>query len=261
MPGRWNGPPDTGCASSTSISPGPISAGPSWPVPTSAAPGCPAPGCRAAISAGPTSEGRTSGGRAWRHAFLGGADLRQADLREADLSRADLRGAFLAGADLRGTILTGARLADALCDWRWSAVPAELLRQQHGASAECSRLVVDMAFHDDPGPWSWLKLLAGHGRRADRALAILAGSVREGDNAPDLLRCLAADATGGRDGTPKTRRSSPGQVADLAGQDRNSAAGFDSPLATPSDLHSAPRMMWTCRKAPRVEANRNAPAP
>ena len=195
------------------------------------------------------------------HAFLGGADLRQADLREADLSRADLRGAFLAGADLRGTILTGARLADALCDWRWSAVPAELLRQQHGASAECSRLVVEMAFHDDPGPWSWLKLLAGHGRRADRrspSWRVRSGRVTMPPTCCDAWRPMRREAGTAR---PGTAGPSPGHVADLAGLDRNSAAGFDSPLATPSDLHSAPRMMWTCRKAPRVEANRNAPAP
>src|SRR5690242_8067350 len=72
------------------------------------------------------------------HAFLGAADLRRADLREADLSRADLRGTSLVGADLRGTILTGACLDGTLCDWRWSAIPAELLRQKHNPSADVS---------------------------------------------------------------------------------------------------------------------------
>ncbi len=131
-------------------------------------------------------------------AFIGGADLRGADLREADLSRADLRGTSLVGADLRGTILTGARLEEALCDWRWGAIPAELLRQRQGASAEGTRLVVALAFHDDPGPWNWLTLLVGDDQLADWALGILAGWVRDGDNAPDLLRCVAADAMSGR---------------------------------------------------------------
>ncbi len=105
------------------------------------------------------------------HAFIGGADLRGADLREADFSRADLSGTSLVGADLRGTILTGARLEEALCDWRWSAIPAELLRQRQGPSPDSSRLIVALAFHDDPGPWSWLKLFAGHDRLADWASA------------------------------------------------------------------------------------------
>ena len=65
-------------------------------------------------------------------------------------------------------------------------------------SAEGSRLVVDMAFHDDSGPWSWLKLLFGYGCLADWALGILAGWVRDGDNAPDLLRYLTSDARNGR---------------------------------------------------------------
>ncbi len=128
------------------------------------------------------------------HAFLGAADLRRADLREADLSRADLRGVNLVGADLRGTILTGARLSDAICDWRWGAIPAELLRQRPDPSADGHRLIVNLAFHDDPAPWSWLKLLCGRGPTTEWALGVLAASIRDGDNAPKLLQCLAADS-------------------------------------------------------------------
>jgi uncharacterized protein YjbI with pentapeptide repeats len=178
------------------------------------------------------------------HAFLGGADLRGADLRESDLSRADLRGTSLVGADLRGTILTGARLEDTLCDWRWGAIPAELLRQQHGPSAEGSRLVVALAFHDDPGPWSWLKLFAGHGHVADWALGVLAGWVRDGDNAPDLLRYLAADAMNGRGEVSKVpvRRTE-----ELVGQvhDTTEPAPHSSLPAGPP---ATPRMMWRRRK-------------
>jgi Pentapeptide repeats (8 copies) len=193
------------------------------------------------------------------HAFLGGADLRQADLREADLSRADLRGTILVGADLRGTILTGACLTDALCDWRWSAVPAELLRQQRGASPEVSRLVVDMAFHDDPGPGSWLKLLAGHGG-ADRALDILAGSVREGDNAPDLLRCLAADAANGRDQTVQPCRMPARRAENLVGPDCSGATGSAPQPSVSADLGSAPQMLWTRRHASGAGTIREIPA-
>jgi hypothetical protein len=183
------------------------------------------------------------------HAFLAGADLRQADLREADLSRADLRGTSLLGADLRGTILTGARLGDAVYDWRWSAIPAELLRQQNGTSAEASRLVVDMAFHDDPSPWSWLKLLSGQGSGTDWALGILAGSIRDGDNAPGLLRCLTSDARNGRDTIVEACRGPAQRLEDHVNPNRNTAAGLDPHHAESTDLESAPRMMWTCRQA------------
>lgn len=159
------------------------------------------------------------------HAFLGSADLQKADLREADLSRADLRGARLVGADLRGAVLTCARLEGALCDWRWGAIPAELLRQQPDPAAVGSRLVVSLAFHDDLGPWSWLKLIAGHGPATEWALGVLAAQVQDGDNAPELLRSLAADAMAGR-------------------------AASTRPPAAPADLRPAlpSPMLWTRRK-------------
>jgi uncharacterized protein YjbI with pentapeptide repeats len=182
------------------------------------------------------------------HAFLGSADLRHADLREADLSRADLRGTNLVGADLRGAILTCARLEGALCDWRWSAIPAELLRQQQGQSAEGSRLVVALAFHEDPGPWSWLKLLAGYDRLADWALGILAGWVRDGDNAPDLLRYLAADAASGRDGSLAAGRAATRRNENLAGPSQDNTRASARHSSTPVDLQSAPTRMWTKRK-------------
>lgn len=174
------------------------------------------------------------------HAFLGSADLRRADLREAVLSRADLRGASLVGADFRGAVFTCARLEGAICDWRWSAIPAELLRQQQGPSAGGSELVVALAFHDDPAPWSWLKLLAGHGPATDWALGILAGWIREGDNAPGLLRSLAADAASGR------APSNPD--GDHRGESHGSAGATACQSSTPADLPSTPQVMWTRKK-------------
>jgi uncharacterized protein YjbI with pentapeptide repeats len=182
------------------------------------------------------------------HAFLGAADLRRADLREADLSRADLCGTSLVGADLRGTILTGARLDDTICDWRWSAIPAELLRQQQGPSADGSRLVVAMAFHDDPGPWSWLKLLGGYGLLADWALRILAGWVRDDDNAPDLLRCLAADAMSSRNDLVEGDDAPIRHLDNLFGPDCDAEAELAPHSPMPADLPSSPRMLWTRRK-------------
>ena len=174
------------------------------------------------------------------HAFLGSADLRRADLREADLSRADLRGASLVGADLRGAVFTCARLEGALCDWRWSAIPAELLRQQHGPSAVGSELVVALAFHDDPAPWSWLKLLAGRGRVTDWALRVLAGSIRDGDNAPELLRSLAADAASGRAPTDRD--------GDHRGESLDLPDAMDRQSPVPADLPATSQVMWTRKK-------------
>ena len=69
------------------------------------------------------------------HAFLGSADLRRADLREADLSLAPISGARTWSVPTSaGRSSPCARLEGALCDWRWAAIPAELLRQQHGHS-------------------------------------------------------------------------------------------------------------------------------
>src|SRR5262249_15457044 len=144
------------------------------------------------------------------------------------------RGTSLVGADLRGTILTGARLVETLCDWRWSAIPAELLRQHPGSSAEGSRLVVALALPDDPRPRGWLEMLGGHGLLADWPLRILAGWVRDGDNAPDLLRCLAADAAGaGR---------APG------GDIKASIHPGHEPTTASAGPQSAPRMRWTRKK-------------
>jgi uncharacterized protein YjbI with pentapeptide repeats len=190
------------------------------------------------------------------HTFLGGADLRQADLRDAELSHADLRGAKIVGADLRGTIITGARLVGAICDWRWSVIPAELLRQHPGASEKGSRLVIDMAFYEDRRPWEWLRLLSGYGRRADWALGVLAESVRNGDNAPDLLKCLAADAS-----TSITAGSASSVSAgDPPRSDDDGALDLDhSPV--PADIPPPPRMLWTCRRTSVLDATRTSAGP
>ena len=181
------------------------------------------------------------------NAFLGATDLRQADLREAQLSHADLRGAKLAGADLRGTIMTGARLADAVCDWRWSVIPAELLRQHHDSSAKDERLVIDLAFYEDERPWGWLKLISNYGSRANWALDTLAQAVRDGDNAPELLRSLATDASASIT-TDRVSSSHEGT------QDRSHDDGsldLDPNFQTSAPFLSTPKMLWTCRRMPR----------
>ncbi len=124
-------------------------------------------------------------------AFLKGADLRGADLRGANLARADLRSAALTGALLAGANLDRAQLDGALLDWRQAPVAIELLRRDLPVLQGGSRLVFDLAFHDDDRPYAWLTRLLAHDP-PERVLTTLARRVRKGDNAPEILRRLAA---------------------------------------------------------------------
>jgi Pentapeptide repeats (8 copies) len=132
-----------------------------------------------------------------RHTILRFADLRQADLRGADLRYASLEGAQLVGADLRDTLLTGAQLGQAVLDWRWSPVAVELLRGDAEGSTSARSVMAELAFQEDLRPFSWLKVLIRHGSQAKAALRVFSRSIRPGDNAPMLLRSLAADLPAG----------------------------------------------------------------
>ncbi len=132
-----------------------------------------------------------------RQAFLSTADLRQADLRGADLRYANLEGAHLVGADLRSALLTGARLERATLDWRWSPVAVELLRQDGVGSSAASKIMAELAFQEDVRPFCWLSVLIRHGAQASAALGVFSKHIRLGDNAPELLRRLAADLPAG----------------------------------------------------------------
>jgi Pentapeptide repeats (8 copies) len=132
-----------------------------------------------------------------RQAILRTADLRQADLRGADLRYASLEGAQLVGADLRNALLTGARLEQAALDWRWSPIVVELLRQDGLGSTAASKIMAELAFQEDLRPYDWLKVLIRQGSQASAALRVFARHIRPGDNAPELLRSLAADLPAG----------------------------------------------------------------
>ncbi|WP_165253087.1 pentapeptide repeat-containing protein [Paludisphaera soli] len=128
-------------------------------------------------------------------AVLRQADLRDARLRDADLRRADLRDARLAGADLRGVRLTGARLEGAAIDWRWAAVAVELLRRDPGCRGDSLRLVVELALERDERPYAWLRpIFRGGPGIVDWACSVLGRAILPGDDAPEILRRLAADA-------------------------------------------------------------------
>jgi hypothetical protein len=130
----------------------------------------------------------------FRGSGLRDADLRHADLRDTDFRHADLRGSRLTGADLRGAVFHGAMLEGACLDWRWSALALELLRQHPASGREGSKAVAELAFASDERPFLWLKTLLSHGLAADWVLGLFAEHIRFGDNAPALLRRLAADA-------------------------------------------------------------------
>ncbi|MDR3621593.1 MAG: pentapeptide repeat-containing protein [Paludisphaera borealis] len=121
------------------------------------------------------------------------ADFRKADLRDADLRRADLRDARFNGADLRGVQLTGARLDGAVIDWRWSAFAVELLRRDVDCRGDAFRVVVELAFEDDDRPFGWLRTLVRKAGVIEWAFPLLGRAIAPGDNAPELLRRLAAD--------------------------------------------------------------------
>lgn len=127
-----------------------------------------------------------------------GSDLRRANfcranLREADLRRSSLRGARFLGADMRGVRLTGARLDGALIDWRWSAFAVELLRRDSGCRGGAVSVVVDLAFEKDDRPFGWLRELLRKTEFVDWAASVLGRAMLPGDNAPEVLRRLAAD--------------------------------------------------------------------
>jgi uncharacterized protein YjbI with pentapeptide repeats len=192
------------------------------------------------------------------HAFLGRADLSKADLRGAVLTRTDLRGANLLGVDLRGTVLTGARLNGALCDWHWSAVPVELLRQHPDTARKDMRLIMEMAFCSDLSPWSWLEILSRHRERAGWALGILADSVRDGDNAPALLRCLTTGADMEQDHLSSPLAPSFG-TASSVGPVRAGDRALDPHLHALAAEPASSRVLWVRRRTQELAAQTARP--
>jgi hypothetical protein len=170
------------------------------------------------------------------HACLWNTDLRHADLREADLRLANLAEARLVGADLRGTLLVGAKLDGAILDWRWSTVALELLRRARDLPGDALPALAELAFHDDARPYSWLKILLGQGSCASWALGVLSRHLRQGDNAPELLRRLAADVA-----------VDAGRVQALLGS-AGAGAGLDDsqPICSP-DAPSPSPVLWIRR--------------
>lgn len=137
--------------------------------------------------------GATLVGSKWIGADLRRSSFRRANLRDADLRRADLSGAKFSGADLRGARLTGAKLDGALIDWRWSAFAVELLRRDPDCRGGAVSMVVNLAFEKDERPFGWLRELFREIETVDWAVTVLGRAILPEDNAPEVLRRLAAD--------------------------------------------------------------------
>ena len=123
-----------------------------------------------------------------RGANLSGADLRganlsHADLRDANLSHADLRDANLSHADLRDANLSGARL-----NWQSHTLLGHILRVSAGPDIEKRKIAGFVLVSTD---LCWKDSLAIKDPLKNWALETLAAYVKDGDNAPAVLKRLA----------------------------------------------------------------------
>jgi hypothetical protein len=124
-----------------------------------------------------------------RGANFGGANFGGADLRLANLRNANLRGANLSGADLRLANLSGATIA-----WSSHTLIAELLFCAAGAdpsdlTTRRRRAFAGLVLISDDWCWeTWERMVNWHAEEAAWALSVLRPYVREGDDAPEILR-------------------------------------------------------------------------
>lgn len=124
-----------------------------------------------------------------RWAVLRDADLSSADLSNADLSNADLRGADLSGASFRhcqlhNTLLDGARMS-----WFDPTLLAERLFRAAGGDLEKQMLASYVGRHVH---WCWEHLRHLPASYRGWILETYTGWLQPGDEAPELLRRLAA---------------------------------------------------------------------
>jgi uncharacterized protein YjbI with pentapeptide repeats len=125
-------------------------------------------------------------------ANLSGANLTEADLRKANLNGASLSGANLYGADLSGAVLSGAYLSRAdlseiTVNWQSHDLIGEILLR--AAERDVQRRMLAGLILVSPD-WCWVDFLSINIDPALRewALAEMRGWVRDGDDAPGVLR-------------------------------------------------------------------------
>jgi len=127
-------------------------------------------------------------------ANLGDAYLRGANLGDAYLGGANLRGANLDGAHLCGADLCGANLGGAIINWNSHDLIVELLKRAAGDDIDKLKLTGLILLMRE---WCWGKFLKLDEPLAEWALGVLAEYVKDGDNAPAVLRRMARKAKDG----------------------------------------------------------------
>ncbi len=129
-----------------------------------------------------------------RHADLSHADLSQADLSQADLSHADLSHADLWHANLwHADLWHAADLSDApIINFNSHQLISEILLRAAGDNVD-RRMVVGL-IHISPD-WCWEEFLGLTHPQRQWALEELAKWVKDGDNAPEILKRMAAKNT------------------------------------------------------------------
>ena len=113
-------------------------------------------------------------------ADLTDANLTDANLRNANLSNADLTEALLLDADVRGADLSGVTM-----NWKSHALISERLFQAAGNDIARQMLAAFIGRRTD---LCWDGFLAINLRDAQWALDTMRKWVRDGDNAPDVLK-------------------------------------------------------------------------
>jgi hypothetical protein len=124
-----------------------------------------------------------------RWAVLRGADLTGADLTGADLTGADLRGADLTGANLRYCQLHNALLDGVRMSWFDPTLLAERLFRAASGDLDKQMLASYVGRHVH---WCWEHLRHLPAGYRGWILETYTGWVQPGDEAPELLRRLAA---------------------------------------------------------------------
>jgi hypothetical protein len=122
-----------------------------------------------------------------RGAKLCGAKLYSVNLSDSDLTGADFTGAEIFRVDLARAKLTGATFTDAIVDWNSNDLVAELIFRAAGkdrAKRKMARLFLENR------NLFWDRFLSMGLPLTSWVLEVLAPYVRDGDNAPKILRQL-----------------------------------------------------------------------
>lgn len=150
---------------------------------------------RGASLRGASLRGADFRGASLYHTDLRDADLRDADLRYTDLCSADFRDAVLRGASFSFADLCSADFRGARMNWQSRELASELLRRDADEDLD-RRKVAGLVLVSRDWCWPDFESECAGDPLWDWALDTLAPWVRDGDNAPDVLRGRASRIRG-----------------------------------------------------------------